>query len=205
MRRILFTLVVSGALLALGPATALAGHHRHGRAHHRAHHRSHTRHHARVRFERFGSATSSQSGSTSGSAQGSDQSGQNAGTVTSFDNATRKLTITLTDGSTVSGKVTPDTELECQAAESAQMQRDDHGDDNGDRGDDNGSGDDNDNAEQEGNAGSCSTADLQPGTPVREAELRISSAGATWDKVDLITSSTAGNNDNDNDNEGGDS
>jgi hypothetical protein len=84
------------------------------------------------------------------------------------------------------------------------MQREDHGAGNGDNGDDNG-GDD-DNAQEQENAGSCSTADLTPGTIVREAELRISSAGATWDKVALITSQTAGNNDdNDNDNEGGDS
>jgi hypothetical protein len=200
MRRILFTLVVSGALLAVAPATALASHHR---AHHRANHaRHHARHHARVRFERFGSALPSQSGSSSGSTQGNDGSGQNAGTVTSFDSATGNLTITLNDGSTVSGKVTPDTQLGCEGAESTQMQRDDHGSGDGDNGDDNGGGDD--NAEEQENAGSCSTANLTPGTMVREAELRISSAGATWDKVELITSQTA-DNDNENENEGGDS
>lgn len=50
----------------------------------------------------------------------------------------------------------------------------DRGGDDGDRGDDNG----NDNQ-------NCMAADLVAGAVVRSAELRISSAGATWDKVEL--------------------
>ncbi len=185
MKRLLVALVLGGALLAFGPATALAAKHHH--------HGHHARHHSRVRFERFGRSTAPTGSASQGNAH-------NAGMVTSFQNGT--LTITLNDGSTVSGKVTPDTEIECKAsATSNTMQRDDHGRDNGDRGDDNGNdnGDDNDNdnAEHEHN---CSTADLQPGTVVREAELKVSGAGATWDKVELVTSQT-GDNNNDNDND----
>jgi hypothetical protein len=82
------------------------------------------------------------------------------------------------------------------------MQRDDRGEDRGDQGDDNGTdnGDDNDNenGEQEPGAQSCSSADLQPGTAVREAELKLSGSGATWDKVELVTSqASAGNGDDD--------
>jgi hypothetical protein len=177
MKRLLVALVLGGALFAFGPATALAAKHHH--------HGHHARHHSRVRFERFGRSTAPAGSSTQSNAH-------NAGMVTSFQNGT--LTITLNDGSTVSGTVTRQTEIECKApATSSTMQRDDHGRDNGDRGDDNGNdnGDDNNNAEH-----SCSTADLQPATVVREAELKVSGSGATWDKVELVTSQT-GDNDND--------
>ena len=53
------------------------------------------------------------------------------------------------------------------------------GDDNAGGGDDNGQGDDE-------NAQNCTMANLSHGAFVRGAELRISSAGAVWDKVDLI-------------------
>jgi hypothetical protein len=94
----------------------------------------------------------------------------------------------------VSVKVTSDTEIECEApASSSSMHRDDEGRDNGDQGDDNGQVEDNDNenGEQEHAAQNCSSASLQPDTPVREAELKVSGAGATWDKVDLVTSTSS--------------
>ena len=50
---------------------------------------------------------------------------------------------------------------------------------------------DNDNDDQ-----LCTPVDLTPGTVVHEAELKISSAGSVWDKVDLVSASAA---DNDND------
>jgi hypothetical protein len=116
------------------------------------------------------------------------------------------LTIALNNGQTVTGQVTGDTEIKCEAMESSSLRSHDRhgdnggGDDNGDNdsGDDRGQGtdnNDNDNA-------MCSSADLTPGTVVHEAELRISSAGAAWDKVELVTASAAGNdNGNDNDND----
>jgi endo-1,4-beta-xylanase len=165
-----------------------------------------------VRHERFGS------GWNAGDSQ------QPAGTVTSFDNGV--LTITLNDGSTVSGAVTNDTELECTAPSSStqgdegndngdngQNSGDDNsGDDNGGQnsGDDNGSGggdnptasgDDGDNGsaqsgdddggnDDQGDGGQmCSTSSLTPGASVAEANLEVTSAGAVWQKVELITSS----------------
>jgi hypothetical protein len=100
------------------------------------------------------------------------------------------LTITLNDGSTVSGGVTNDTELECTAPEDTQTTSEDGdsggGDQSGD-GDNSGS-DDNQAQENESDAeSSCSTANLTPGAVIHEAELRITSAGSVWSKVDLVS------------------
>jgi hypothetical protein len=120
--------------------------------------------------------------------------------VSSFDGTT--LVIKLTDNSTVSGKVTPDTEIDCQSAQQS-FQGDegtsggsgDQGDQSGDQGgpsgggndqgdqgdDDNGDGDNGDGGQ------SCGTANLTPGAVVLGAELKISSAGATWSQVELMS------------------
>jgi uncharacterized repeat protein (TIGR03803 family) len=174
MKKLLFTLFASVAVIALVPATALArgDHHRHhhGRAHH-----------SRVRHARFGSDQSQPTGT--GAAQ-------DAGTVQSFDSG-GKLTVLLNDGSTVTGRVTDATEMECETAEADQMngesqRRGDEGDRSGSR--DNGdNGDRGDNGDDQGDEGAtCSTADLMPGAVVREAELTISSgSGAVWTKLEL--------------------
>ena len=182
MRRTLIMTVASTAVLAVAPGAALAQHHHRGK-HHRGHHRAHT--------ERFG-APMSGSGTTS-------PSEDNAGTVASFSGGV--LTLKLNDGSTVSGKATNDTEMECQSTQKAEMARDDggsgdhnSGDGNsgdGDRGDSSGqnqtAGQDqneaNENDNQNGQA--CDSSMLTPGTVVREAELRVSSGGATWKKIEL--------------------
>ncbi len=108
MRRALFTIVASIAVVAFVPASAL-GHQR--REHHRHHHHHHRRHHHRarhhVRTHRFGHFTSGRS----------DENNQfsPAGTVTSFDPTTGKLVITLNDGMTTeTGFVTRDTEIKCE-------------------------------------------------------------------------------------------
>lgn len=190
MRRILTAVVACATVMAFAPSLAQARHH------HRRHHRSHAvhavRHRRGVRHRRFGS-----SGSTTTGQQ------QSAGTVTSFDSGV--LTITLNDGSTVSGQVTNDTNLECMAASSNTQSEDGDGGPNGsddssgdgdnssqsgdgenssvNDGDDNGGDDD-----QGDQAQSCMTSSLTPGTPVAEANLQISNAGAVWQKVELITS-----------------
>lgn len=158
MRRIVFTLVATVMIAAAVPAAALA----HGRHHH--HH-----HQFRVHHRDFGHVN--------------DMAGD-AGTVASFDNATGKLTIALNDGSTVTGTVTPDTEIQCEAANEPAhdnfFHKNDHGSgsgDQGDRGDDN----NNDNNDMQ----NCDTSALTPGATVHEAELRLSGAGAIWDRVDL--------------------
>ena len=40
----------------------------------------------------------------------------------------------------------------------------------------------------------CTTADLTPGAVVQDAELRISSAGAVWDEVELVSQSSHSSN-----------
>lgn len=172
MRRLTITLAAALMLAAMAPASALARHH-HGRHHSRVRH---------ARVERFGSdATSTSSGSSAA---------DTAGTVQSFTGGV--LTILLNDGSTVSGMVNNDTELECTAPETAETM---HEDGDTGSGDQSGSGEDQaESSEQEtetSDAGEsesesrCSTANLTPGTAVREAELRISSGGSVWKKVEL--------------------
>ena len=199
MRRTNITLSAVLMLLAFAPASALARHH-------------HRRHHSHARIERFGRDVTS--GTTTSS------SADSAGTVVSFSGGVLKLM--LADGSTVSGSVTNDTELECMAPEQPQTI---HEEGDGGSGDQSGSGDnqsgsddnqaqgsddqsagedqgdaaerndnqaedqnENDAAEQNDNEdaqSNCSTGDLMPNTVVREAELRLSSAGGVWKKVEL--------------------
>jgi hypothetical protein len=104
----MFTVVASVLLAGAVPAGALA--HHHTRGHHKAKtHRTH--------FRRFGDVNS-QPTSTAAS--------DNAGTVQSFSNGV--LTIALNDGSTVTGAVTGDTELECTSTQQSSTTTHDDGD-----------------------------------------------------------------------------
>jgi hypothetical protein len=188
--RFLVTLVVAVAFPATVPATALARHYRH---HHHSHHaRTH-----RVRIRRFGDPNTQVPSA-------SPTSSDNAGTVESFSGGV--LTIMLNDHSTVSGRVTNDTELECEPDMPSSSAHEDGDRGSGDRsgsGDDqaqnnqagedqnenNEPGEDQNEVENEGMQ-NCTTAALTPGTVVHEAELRISSSGAVWSKVELITAGT---------------
>jgi hypothetical protein len=185
LRRLLYTLIAGALVAALIPATAL------GRSHHRRHHaRSHhARVHHRIRHRQFGHASDPATPSMS----------DNAGTVQSFDGT--KLTILLADGTTTeTGIVNNDTEIECEAADmsgTSVQGDDDQGGDNsgpGDQGDDNDQGDDDNNEAQ-----NCDTSALTPGAIVHEAELRLSGAGAVWDKVELLTSSSSSSSSGDDD------
>ncbi len=179
--RTLIGAVFAAAALAL-PSTALA---HHGRHHHARHHA----HHATV--HQFGTASSPV---TPGS--------EPAGKVVSFKEGV--LTIALTGGGEVSGKVTEATRLECegmgaetgeddqgqdaQEHESISGPREDmnDGDQGGSGGHDNGdreAGDDNDDAENANPA--CTSSALVPGASVREAFLAVGSGGAVWLKVEL--------------------
>jgi hypothetical protein len=192
MRKLLVTVVASCALVAVVPASALAhGHH-------------HARHHGRIHHKTFGSDWSQSGSSTSGST--TTGSGDTAGTVQSFTNGV--LTILLNDQkTTVTGQVTNGTEIECGAPDmsgSSGWQGHDHGGDNTGAnnttgGDNNGGGSQGDDDQGQGdddhnptvNAQSCDTSALTPGTVVREASLNVSSAGAMWNKLKLVTSSTS--------------
>ncbi len=204
MRRIVYSLLAAVALLAFAATPALAGH-SHRRSHERRHlkrgHRhpgSHAR--ARVRHRTFGPAASGSTGS--GSSSGSTDQ---AGTVFSFTNGV--LTITLNDGSMVSGSVTPATEIECQASEieAGSFGADDRSGGSGDHssgdssrgysGERSGDGSDRSGSDEPGgedNQANCMSA-LHAGAAVREAELALRpGAGATWDKVELVGAATGG-------------
>ena len=183
MRRILFTILACSAMFVAVPAVALA---HNGRHHHKRHH------HARVRHEKFIArqhASDVNPGTTST---------PTAGTVTSFDGT--KLTITLNNGNTGSGAVTNDTEVKCENpdTQTGDNDGDDNGsgDDQGDAvfrhsdggGDNGGQGDQGDQGDDNGNNQACT---ITPGMGVTKAELTINGSGASWDEVELVSSTTS--------------
>jgi hypothetical protein len=142
---------------------------------------------------------------------GVEDSEENAGTVESFANGV--LAIKLVDGTTLSGKVTEQTEIECETAgrfESDERDDGEHGDDDdrGDRDDDEDEDDrgrDDDDEEDGGDGGredddrargsgagdgddetACGPEALAAGTVVHEAELNASSDGAVFTEVELV-------------------
>jgi hypothetical protein len=175
MKRILLVAVSSTALTLAAPAIASA----HSAHHHAKRHHKHHGATARVLdFHASAAPTSSQTPAT--------PTTESAGKVTSFKEGV--LTITLNDGTPVSGKVTEQTQIHCSSAPTT------GGEDNDDEGSsgegDHGSSDqahaaDHSGGGDEGQQG-CTTAALTEGAMVREAELSIGSAGAVWDRVDLL-------------------
>ncbi|HEY0633128.1 MAG TPA: hypothetical protein VGC98_13815 [Thermoleophilaceae bacterium] len=122
------------------------------------------------------------------------------GTVASFvadstNPNTGVLTITLKNGSSVSGRVDSTTEIECRAPEqttttppgSTPKDGSDDGDHHGDNSGPGRSGDEGDHSGPgRGDERQCTTADLTAGTPVHEAELHGSGDQAVFEKVKLI-------------------
>jgi len=216
MRRILLMALASSALALFAPSAATAAHH--GRSRHRAHHAKHRHRSSAAKLLQFGApvpAPATTGATTQGSAGGSAgaprttttppaPTEETAGTVKSFTEGV--LVITLKDGSTVSGKVTEETELHCRTPGTPGS--DDGGGEEGDHGGEGGSpssgsgpsagrdarmmgsGEDREGdgseGDEEGEATTCTTAALVPGAVVREAELSVGSSGAVWDHVDLI-------------------
>jgi Ni/Co efflux regulator RcnB len=190
MKRILLAAVACLALLVALPALSAAhsSGHQGGRDHrpedragHRHRngdrHREHARHHRLRHFRAHGTGTSDTTGA--------------AGAVQSFQNG--MLTIKLADGSTVSGVVTSDTRVSCEAMEQDFSSRDggggssgsgDHGND-GDRGDDGDRRDNGDRGNRGDNDATCFAGLQKPGTTVRDAELSVSPGGSIWREVEL--------------------
>jgi hypothetical protein len=205
MKRTLLRMMASSMLVFALPAVASANH---GKHHHGARHANSHRRHARgARLLTFAPATAPTSGAPTTTAAPTTPANETAGTVTSFTSGV--LTITLTDKTVVSGKVTEQTELRCAAATPPATTGDDdqgsgddqNGPESGEHGnpaiagqmgasqhsDFQGGGDGGDGQnDQGGNEESCTSAALVPGAMVREAELSLSSAGAVWEKVDLV-------------------
>ena len=186
MKRILLVAVSSAALSLAAPAIASA--HHHGTKRHHKHHAAR----ARVLDFRASAAPSTSSPTTP-----TTPATETAGKVTSFKEGV--LTITLTDGTPVSGKVTEQTELHCTQATPGSG-GEDNGDEAGSGEGDQGSSDearasessrhlaraaDHGDGSDEGQQG-CTTAALTEGALVSEAELSITGAGAIWDRVDLL-------------------
>jgi hypothetical protein len=162
MRRLIVSATAAFAVVALAPASALA------------HNHHHARHHRRVHHLRLGDVTPAPT--TPATA---------IGTIESNTNGT--LVIKLNDGTTLSGAVTADTRVECMSPAIPMTLPGSSGTDlgstrsdwfgpSGSGDDDNGQGDDN----QE-----CASTGLTPGTSVTGAELRISSVGSVWEKLEL--------------------
>lgn len=208
MKRMILTAVAATALAS--PGVVAAAHHSEHQGRKAEHGVHHKRQHRHAHLLKFGSVASSTgapgTGATAPSstdpASPSALSGETAGTIASFSNGT--LTITLTDGSTVSGKVTEGTEIECHAVMASAAGddgQDQHGDgnvsggeaghdDHSNAGSDDGqpgdvSGQDESDDGVQGEAEHCTAAALVPGAVVREAELSVSSAGSIWQKVEL--------------------
>jgi hypothetical protein len=131
-----------------------------------------------------------------------------AGTISSFDATTGRLTIALTGGETIGGLVTEDTRIRCEGADDRLARRDHGGDDNGGRGeaepgDDDGgrfeSGDDHGDDGAAGEAATptevppppaaaeatCSPASLTAGEIVGSAELRLEGGRAVFEEIEL--------------------
>lgn len=209
MRLRLLTAVGALALALAVPSAALA---RHGGGHH--HHKGHhsKAHHARFHFLHIGARGAAGPAGPSGPTGPTGPSGptgptgpENAATVTSYSTTTNMLELTLTDKSTVSGKVTSDTRIECvSATPSAEPGGEGPGDDSGQgddqsrgdmsQGDQSGEdwswGDHKDGGDDDGEVGiaepPCDTSALVPGAVVRAAELRIGPSGNEFESIVLV-------------------
>src|SRR5262249_36843134 len=114
---------------------------------------------------------------------------EEAATVASFEGGVLKLT--LADGSTVSGKVTENTEISC-GCDGHHFEggppsfNHDNGDD---QGDDHPGFFHHDDEHGQMGEGSCGTSSLGPGAKVKQAELNVSGAGAVWQEIELVPQS----------------
>jgi hypothetical protein len=195
------------ALALAVPSAALA---HHGRGHH--HHKAKA-HHATFRLVHIGASGVITTGPTgtgpTTTTPTTPTTPENAGTVASYTNEV--LTLTLNGGSTVSGKVTNDTKIECVKATpttptttgSGPTDDQSQGDDNG-QGDDQSGGDmsqqgDHESGESQGDDGQggddevqgtpeppCDSSALVAGAVVRAAELRIGPGGTEFESIVLV-------------------
>ena len=197
MKRGLLTVTGVATLALAMPGAALA---HHGRGHHHHHHKTRVHaHHAKFRTVHIGAPTPPAPTTTP-----TPPTPKNAGTVTSYTNGV--LTLTLSDNSTVSGKVTNETRIRCVKAAPTTPPTSEPGAQG--PGDDNGPGDDRNHGDmswhhgdngqggwQHGGDGGpgadepeppCDSSSLVPGAVVRAAELRIGPAGTEFECVLLV-------------------
>jgi len=202
MKRMLLAALATSMLALFAPAVAAA---RHGH-HHRGHARTHKGHAKTSRVVLFGSASALTTSATPTTPIVKPET-EKAGTIESFKEGPPKeglLTIKLTDGSTVSGKVTEQTEIRCPTPPPEGSDNDDNegGDEEGGndgersaRGSSGSFGSQHgdvmahsachNSASEAGNQKSCTTASLVPNAVVLAAELKLTPTGPVWEKVVL--------------------
>jgi len=204
MRRIIVAAVTTTALALPGAALAHGSEHSSGAEHHGVRHaeRHHRHHRAHLLTFHAAQAPATTPSTGQGTMPPAPVADERAGTIASFTAGT--LTITLNDGSSVSGKVTPATEMECRSAMASEADNGDSGDDSGggehgDRSGPSGSGDgqpvdgsghdegDRDAGDDDAHdeAEHCAPTALVPGASVREAVLSVGGSGAFWVKLEL--------------------
>lgn len=198
MRRAMLAALSVIALALASPGAALADH-----GHRGHHHKGKAKaHHARVHFEHFGAPAPTSPDTSTGSGGEETKTAsptEVVGTVASFEDEV--LTITLTDGSTVKGKVTSATEIECMTASPSPSSTEESRDDDKGSGDDRSGDRDQQSSDEEGQSKedggdddaetvavepTCGPAALTAGTGVREAELKVGSRGAEFESIELV-------------------
>jgi hypothetical protein len=214
MRRLTLFISVGLALLAFAvPATAGAKSH-HGKRHHRVADRNHNgipdrwEHKFRVHkatadpdrdgvtnIGEFHNGTNPRDADTDNDGvndgdddandDGIDDGDEQSGVIDSFDAATGKLTVKLVNGDSLTGTVNANTEIECENTTTAATRHDGEDNSGPGSGDDDNQGDDNDDQGENENEGNCGTDALAPQTIVREAELRLTAAGAVFEEIEL--------------------
>jgi len=213
MRRSTITLSAALMLLAFAPASALARHH-HRRHHRRAHHARVERFGRDVTSGSMSSSTAGTVQSFSGGRltillnDGSTANGQVTNDTELECTASEQSNTIHADGDTGSGDQSGDGDNSGSGDDQGQsIGGQSSGDDQGDTAEQNDdqAGDQNDDQAEDQNDNqaedqnedqgedengdaseeNCSTMSLTPGTVVREAELRITSAGSVWKKVEL--------------------
>lgn len=114
------------------------------------------------------------------------------GKISAFSAETGKLTITLTDGETVTGFVTEETRIDCGTFGDFRFDHHYQGNQGGDWGNWGPGG--GDGTQPEGEAPSCGTESLVTGAVVDGAQLHLEEGKAVFDEIDLAptgpTSST---------------
>jgi hypothetical protein len=136
---------------------------------------------------------------------GVDDGDEQAGTITTV--AGEMVTITLFAGGTVTGRVTDDTDIECETPDDAEQgAREDDDDDESGGGDDDEGDDDDDRARMarggDDDDDECEPSALAVGAVVHEAELELTSDGASFTELELLipagaTAPPAGSDDDD--------
>ena len=119
---------------------------------------------------------------------GIDDGDEQAGKVAAYAPDTGVLTIDLFGGGSITGKVTTDTEIECDSGgdDSVKEHGFRHDDEQGDEseGDDDEHGDDEHGDERDCDA--CAPGALKEGAIVQEAELELDGRGAVFKKIELV-------------------